>query len=135
VVDGDRMTTDVPVLAFDLPAATTAPGVFTATVRLAPGYDYVEGFPANPETVSTSGGRAEIAYDVPAVPSLLRSVGTTGDTPLLTLGGWVNLALFLILLAGGAALALSFTRGRARAAETLGADATAASAATTGRRH
>ncbi|MBB5787031.1 hypothetical protein [Jiangella mangrovi] len=122
VVDGDRMTTEVPVLAFDLPAATTEPGVFTATVRLAPGYDYVEGFPANPERVSASGGRAEITYDAPAVPSLVRSVGTTGNAPLLTLGGWVNLALFLTLLAGGTALALSFTRGRARAAGGSGAD-------------
>ncbi|SEF15353.1 hypothetical protein [Jiangella alba] len=133
VVDGDRMTTEVPVLVFDLPAATTAPGVFAATVRLAPGYDYVEGFPANPERVSASEGRTEIAYELPAAPSLLRSVATTGDAPLLTLGGWVNLALFLTLLAGGAALALSFTRGRARAAEERD-DATPATEPA-GRRH
>ncbi|WP_053206505.1 hypothetical protein [Jiangella muralis] len=133
VVDGDRMTTDVPVLVFDLPAATTEPGVFTATVRLAPGYDYVEGFPANPERVSASGGRTELSYDLPAAPSLLRSVGTTGDAPLLTLGGWVNLALFLTLLAGGAALALSFLRGRARAAEEQ--DAATPATEPAGRRH
>lgn len=133
VVDGDRMTADVPVLVFDLPAATTAPGVFAATVRLAPGYDYVEGFPANPDRVSASDGRTEVAYELPAAPSLLRSVATTADTPLLTLGGWVNLALFLTLLAGGAALALSFTRGRARAAAER--DDAAPATEPAGRRH
>lgn len=132
VADGDRMTTEVPVLAFDLPAATTASGIFTATVRLAPGYDYVEGFPANPESVSESGGRTEVSYDVPAVPSLLRSVATSGDVPLLTLGGWVNLALGLTLLAGGAALALPFLRRRGRTDEH---EAETPAAAPAGRRH
>jgi hypothetical protein len=120
-VDGDTMTADVPVLAFDLPAATTAPGIFTASVLLAPGYDYVEGFPANPESVGSSGDRAEVAYDVPAMPSLLRSVATTGDGPFLTLGGTVNAVLFVVLLVGGVGLYLSFTRGQKRAAEVAAA--------------
>lgn len=117
IVDGDRMTAEVPVLALDLPATSTSPGIFTASVLLAPGYDYVEGFPANPESVGTSGERAEVAYDTPAVPSLLRSVGTTGDAPFFTLQRGVNLALLVTLVAGGVALYFSFTRGRKRAAE------------------
>ncbi|WP_026874516.1 hypothetical protein [Jiangella gansuensis] len=116
-VTGDRMTTDVPMLTFDLPAASTAPGVFSASVRLAPDHRYVEGFPANPRDVAVSGNRTEVSYDVPAMPALLRSVSTTGDAPLLTLSRSVNLVLVLTLLAGGAALYVSITRGRARAAE------------------
>lgn len=125
-VDGARMTAEVPVLALDLPAATTSPGIFTASVQLAPGYDYVEGFPANPESVATSGDRVQVRYDTPAVPALLRSVSTTGDAPFFTLERSVNLALGLTLVAGTAALYVSFTRGRRRAAEV---------AATAERRH
>ena len=121
VVDGARMTSEVPVLALDLPAASTSPGIFTASVQLAPGYDYVEGFPANPESVATSGDRVEVSYDTPAVPALLRSVGTTGDAPFFTLERSVNLALALTLVAGGAVLYVSFTRGRKRAAEVAAA--------------
>lgn len=117
VIDGERMTADVPVLALDLPAATTSSGIFTASMLLAPGYDHIEGFPANPESVGTSGDRDEVVYDTPAVPSLLRSVSTTGDTPLFTLERTVDLILLVTLLAGGVALYFSFTRGRRRAAE------------------
>lgn len=116
-VDGDQMTTDVPVLAFDLPAGSTAPGIFTASVLLAPNYQYVEGFPANPETVGETSGRAEVVYDVPAMTSLLRTVATSGDAPLFTLTRTVDLLLLVTLLAGAVALYFSFTRGRRRAAE------------------
>lgn len=123
VADGDRMTVRAPVLALDLPAATTRAGVFTASLTLPSGHSYVEGFPANPERVTEDADGTQIHYDVPTMTSLLRTVSTTGDAPFFTLEQTVNLVLAVTLLAGGVALYFSFTRGRRRAAEVAAAGA------------
>lgn len=117
VVDGDRMTVNTPVLVLDDPAATTTRGTFTAEVLLPPGYRYVEGFPANPEKVASTGDRTRIRYDTPAAVSLLRVESASGKVPWWTLGTSANLALAVTLVVGAIALYLSFTRRRRRAAQ------------------
>lgn len=119
--DGDRIEVHTPVLTPDVLTSSTTPGLFTAAVSLPPGYEYIEGFPANPERVDSTGDGATVHYEVPSATALLRVVGTSGSGPLLTLEGGVNLMLVIVLLLGSGVLYLSFTRGRKRAAE-LAAD-------------
>lgn len=111
VLDGEELTTHVPIVAADVPASGADPGTFTATVELPAGHTLVEGFPAKVDDVAEAGGLTVLRYSVPAVPALIRVVTTTGEpTWLGTTEAQVELILLLVLVGGLVAIYYSFLR-------------------------
>lgn len=109
---GEELTTNVPVLAMDNPAPTSAPGTFTATVELPAGHSRVEGFPADTSDVTESGGATVLHYSLPAVPSLLRTVSTAGEPTWWTTETVMETILGLSIIGGVIALYFAFVRPR-----------------------
>jgi hypothetical protein len=111
-MDGERLTAPVPVLALDLPPALGSPDVFTATVTLPAGYDYVDGFPATPTSVTSVDGSTQLTYEVPAATALLRTVATTGGAPFFTLQRVTEITLLLLIALAAAACYAYFIHQR-----------------------
>ncbi|WP_143517448.1 hypothetical protein [Pseudonocardia sp. MH-G8] len=99
---GDELICEVPVLAPQWAPADSTPGVFTANLLLAPGYDYVEGFPSTPARVSRQDGRTLVAFDVSTAPALIRAVSTSGTPAVLTYDR-IAQGIIVVLLIGGIA--------------------------------
>jgi hypothetical protein len=134
-IDGERLAAPVPVLALDAPPAAAVPGVFTAMVTLPPGYDYVYGFPATPESVVEADGRTRITYDVPVATALLRTVATSGGAPFFTLQRVTEIILLVVIALSALACYAYFVRRRRSAGGGTpeGAPSTAATPARPGR--
>jgi hypothetical protein len=127
--EGDLLTTTVPVLALQNPAAASSPGVFRAALELPPGYSFVEGFPANTSDVSTSrDGSTVLHFDVPAAPAVLQTVATSGSTPLFTITRVMEFGLLLALVLGALALYIFFVRPQRRPARAASSPDTASAA-------
>jgi hypothetical protein len=111
--DGEQLICDVPVLAPEWAPAGSAPGVFTANLLLAPGYEYVEGFPSKPAQVSRQDGRDLVSFDISTAPALIRAVSTSGSASFLTYDR-IAQGIIVILLIGGIAGSYLHLRASAR---------------------
>lgn len=110
-LDGDQLTTNVPIVAPNDPAPDADPDNFTATVQLPDGHTHIEGFPATADEATDSGGVTTLHYSLPAVPALVRAVTTTGETSWLsTTESQMELILLLAIIAGLIAIYFSFIR-------------------------
>lgn len=116
VVDGEELTSNIPMLTLHQPAASAAPETFTATLRLPEGHTLVEGFPANPDIDTAADGTQVLHYQVPAVTSLLQAVSTAGDPPFWTTQAQMVAALLLTIIVGIGLLYVSFVRPQRNAA-------------------
>lgn len=124
VADGERLTVIVPVLVLDSPAAGSPPDTFTANLELPPGYTYIEGFPANGVATESDNGSVQVNYKTAAVPSLLRSLATEGDSLPFTAEAVTELILLAVIVLGAVALYFSFFRPHRRVGDGPDADAT-----------
>lgn len=116
-VDGETLTTNVPVLAMDHPAASAAPATFSAQVQLPAGHSLIEGFPSDTADVTETDGATVLHYQTPAVPSLLRAVSTEGQPTWWTTETQVQAILGLTIVVGLAMIYISFIRPQRRAAQ------------------
>ncbi|MCE0485465.1 hypothetical protein [Ornithinimicrobium sediminis] len=113
-IDGEELTTNVPILAMDNPAASSAPGTFTATVEMPAGHSRVEGFPSNTSDVTEAGEATVLHYSLPAVPAVLRTVSTEGEPSWWTTEALMETLLGLSIIAGIVALYFGFVRPHRR---------------------
>ncbi len=71
----------VPLLAARWGPVAAVPGTFRATAKMPQGYKWVEGFPTEPSSVTSSDGRAAVTYSMQVMPSMVRAIVTQGPVP------------------------------------------------------
>jgi len=113
----ETLTTNVPVLVLDHPAASAAPATFSAQVQLPAGHSLIEGFPSDAVDVTETDGATVLHYQTPAVPSLLRAVSTEGQPTWWTTETQMQTILGLTIVVGLAMIYVSFIRPQRRAAQ------------------
>ncbi|WP_256839825.1 hypothetical protein [Ornithinimicrobium faecis] len=123
--EGNELSSNIPMVTLDQPAATAAPETFTATLQLPAEHTLVEGFPANPAVDTTTDGSEVLHYQVPALTSVLRVVSTSGQPTFWTTETQMEAALVLTIVVGIGLLYVSFVRPQRKAAQARGTTVTA----------
>lgn len=116
VPDGEELSSNIPMVTLDQPAATAAPETFTATLQLPAEHTLVEGFPANPAVDTAADGSEVLHYQVPAMTSVLRVVSTAGQPTFWTTETQMEAVLVLTIVVGIGLLYVSFVRPQRKAA-------------------